>query len=91
MFSSKQKEIPSLIEYFVICGVRQSDLVDYTDELTDLKESDFTATALRRKGLIPQIISMHPEEKPNFPLSPNFVDVIHYLNIVLLSFTLPNT
>lgn len=77
MIPNQQKEPPKLVEYFVICGVRQSDLVDYVGELSrkGLVESDFTAAALATSGFAPHVVSAHPGEKPEFPLSADFADV----------------
>jgi hypothetical protein len=63
-------------------------LVDYLTNLNELTLSTGTTQeALRANELIPKVLSIYPsKENPNFPLSPNLVDVlIHVLSLVLFS------
>ena len=72
----RSNEPPKLIDYIGLCGIRQDQLVDYVINLSPSELSNrLNKDSLYSQGLRPQIISMHPKEKPDFPLSPNFIDV----------------
>jgi len=69
-----------LIEYIALCGLQHHTLVDYTLSLEESRITEgLSKECLKNNGLVPEIISMYPEEKPGFPLVSNFVDVTYYL------------
>ncbi len=75
--SGPDTDPPRLIDYVILCGVKQDSLVDY---VATLEESTLAAglsrEALRRNGLVPEVLSVYPPtEKRSLPLSPNFADV----------------
>ena len=81
MEAKNHDESPRLIEYIVLCGVKQSALVDYVSKLEESAMiAGLSKEALTKNGLTPQVLSLHPNaEKPDFPLSPNFVDVMNLM------------
>ena len=79
MNSTSSKSAKRLIDYIVLCGVKKALLVDY---VLSLKESEISnglsKESLKTNGLIPEIISIYPEGKDHFPLSPHFIDVFFF-------------
>ena len=78
MQSNTTKGFSMLIDYIALCGINQSVLVDYVKKLSPSELSEGVGKrGLRSRGLSPKIISIYPNESTDFPLPPNFLDVIY--------------
>ncbi len=71
MLLDKMERVPLLIEYFVTCGIRQKELLDYIEKAEESKTPLMTALqneTLKKSKLEPEVTSRYPPvEKPSFP------------------------
>ncbi len=73
----EEKETPLLLEYIVMCGVKQDKLLNYILALDDNNlDEGLHKDSLQQNGFVPEILSVCPPiSKPAFPLPDFFVDV----------------
>lgn len=69
-------ESSGLIDYFVMCGLNKTALVDYILSNKEFTPSTFTRESMEQHGLLPQLTSICPKSgSKGYSISDDFIDV----------------